>query len=552
MSDEQKPHSHGKHPDGVSTYPADAHDMATYGVAQAAMAKMQVPVFQHANNPHERLFVAGFDGTWNDAERDPQHLTNVGRIRNQIVETLKENPDAPIGVGYVKGVGTQSNFIERTLDGAFGYTYDKRLEEMYEKFTLQSKQWLEKDPQAQIRVADIGFSRGAEQAAGFARMVHERGIQDPDGRREVRGEDGRLHIEYTKPPLVAPGLTPQAVGLFDPVGTGEPRNHDRRLPPSVVTGFQLKAEDELRSAFKSTSIIDQGLTPDGRLLGVTVAGAHTNVGDGYHLNGLGIRSGNLMVDYLNSLSDTPYLQKRAEPSAPGMNVVHRSEEGFGGLMKIGASDQGDPRRTVETMAPRGVKGDRENAEPVDTALKASIEHRYMPITAPPPEKIAPLEARAEVKAEAKLDPTQLAHPDHLLHKQSTEAVRKLDEGMGRTSDANSERMAASLTVLAKHEGLHHIDHVVLNRGNDFVKAGETVFAVQGRLDDPAHLRPQMKTELAINTPIAESFKQLDALNLQQKPELAQQQNVQVARDNLTPQQSPQEPEMQKQSLIKSL
>lgn len=536
MSDEKKPHSHGRHPDGVSSYTADAHDMATYGVAQQAMAKMPVPIFQHAGNQRERIFIATFDGTWNDAIKDEDHLTNVGLIKQQIESSSNPN----VAGYYVKGVGTQDNFIERTFDGAFGYTYDKRLEEMYEKFTQQAAIWLEKDPQAQIRIAEIGFSRGAEQAAGFARMLHERGIQDPDGRREVRGEDGRMHVEYTKPPLVEPGLTPQAVGLFDPVGTGEPRNHDRRLPPSVVSGFQIVAEDELRGSFKSTSIIDQGMTPDGRFLGVTVAGAHTDVGGGYHLNGLGIRSGNLMVDYLNSLSDTPYLQKRAEPSDPAMNVVHRSEEGFGGAMKINASDRGDQRRTVETMAPRGVKGDRENAEPVDAALKASIDHRNMPITAPPAKKSPP--------DQTKLDPTQAGHPDHKLHQQSSDAVRKLDQSMGRNTDVNSDRMAASLTVLAKQEGIQRIDNVILSRGNDTVKAGENVIVVQGKLEDPSHTRAYMSTQQAVNTPVTESFKQLDTLNAQPRPELAQQKNLHATRDNVAASQQTQEQELQRQSI----
>ena len=39
---------------------------------------------------------------------------------------------------------------------------------------------------------------------------------------------------------------------------GAPRNHDRRLPPSVISGFQLTSEDERRGLFKSTSIIDMG------------------------------------------------------------------------------------------------------------------------------------------------------------------------------------------------------------------------------------------------------------------------------------------------------
>ncbi len=536
MSDEKKPHSHGRHPDGVSAYAADAHDMATYSVAQQSMAKMPVPVFQHAGNPHERIFIAAFDGTWNDAINDKDHLTNVGLIKQQI--EASSNPN--ISGNYVKGVGTQDNFIERTLDGVFGYTYDKRLDEMYEKFTQQAAIWLEKDPQAQIRIAEIGFSRGAEQAAGFARVVHERGIQDPDGRREVRGEDGRMHVEYTKPPLVAPGLTPQAVGLFDPVGTGEPRNHDRRLPPSVVSGFQIVAEDELRGSFKSTSIIDQGMTPDGRFLGVTVAGAHTDVGGGYHLNGLGIRSGNLMVDYLNSLSDSPYLTKTAEPSNPAMNVVHRSEERLLGLMRINAADQGDARRTVETMAPRGVKGDRENAEPVDATLKASMDHRNMPVTSPPPEKSS--------LDQTKLDPTQAAHPDHKLHRQSSDAVRKLDESMGRNSDVSSDRMAASLTVLAKQEGIERIDNVVLSRGNDIVKAGENVIVVQGKLEDPSHTRAYMSTQQAVNTPVSESFRQLETLNTQPRQELAQQQSLQATRDNVAVTQQLQEQEQQRQTI----
>jgi len=49
-----------------------------------------------------------------------------------------------------------------------------------------------------------GFSRGAEQAAGFARMLHERGIHDPLGMKVTRGNDGLIEqLEFTKPPLVA-------------------------------------------------------------------------------------------------------------------------------------------------------------------------------------------------------------------------------------------------------------------------------------------------------------------------------------------------------------
>ncbi|MGO4782137.1 DUF2235 domain-containing protein, partial [Lysobacter sp. 2RAB21] len=74
------------------------------------------------------------------------------------------------------------------------------------------------------------------------------------------------------------GQVPQAVGLFDPVGTGEPRNHDRRLPPTVMSAFQITAEDERRDQFKSTNILHDGFAEDRRFLNVTVGGAHSNIG----------------------------------------------------------------------------------------------------------------------------------------------------------------------------------------------------------------------------------------------------------------------------------
>ncbi|MEO6800193.1 MAG: DUF2235 domain-containing protein [Rhodanobacter sp.] len=176
----------------------------------------------------------------------------------------------------------------------------------------------------------MGFSRGSDQAAGLTRMVHQRGIQDPMGAVYTRDRHGQIkHVEYTVPALVAPGQVPQAVGLFDAVGTGEPmRDHDRRLPPSVISGFQIIATDERRVLFKSDRIIDPGMTPDGRFLGVEVAGAHSDIGGSYHRDGLSIRSDNLMTGYLNAMSERPFLKLQAVPDDPRLNVVHRSEDGM--------------------------------------------------------------------------------------------------------------------------------------------------------------------------------------------------------------------------------
>ncbi|HEX5307067.1 MAG TPA: DUF2235 domain-containing protein, partial [Dyella sp.] len=315
--------------DGVPHYPENKDRRGIYTQDREFLASFQVPVLNHADNPHEHLFVAAFDGTGNDAINDPQHQTNVAMIAHQI-EVANDTGDRRIAAGYIAGAGTQPNWIKRTLDGMDGYTAEERAETMYKQFIEQAYAWKKADPQAQISLADIGFSRGGDEAAIFARLVHERGIQDPRGATYTYTSDGLVkHAEYSKPPLVAPGQVAQAVALFDPVGTGnEVRNDDRRLPPSVISGFQLISIDEKRKPFKSDHIIDPGISADGRFAGVYVPGAHSDVGGSYHRDGLSLRAGNMVIDYLNRLSDEPFLNRNIEPDDPRLNVVHRSEEGL--------------------------------------------------------------------------------------------------------------------------------------------------------------------------------------------------------------------------------
>ncbi len=118
-----------------------------------------------------------------------------------------------------------------------------------------------------------------------------------------------------------------------------------------------------------------------------------------------------------------------------------------------------------------------------------------------------------------------------LHQQATAGVHRLDAAMGRAPDESSERMSASLANLARSHGLDRIDHVVLSAGNAQTPPGQNVFVVQGRLDDPAHLRAQMSTNLAVQTPVNESLQQLQKMDqqlaesrVQQDPALLQQES----------------------------
>ena len=90
------------------------------------------------------------------------------------------------------------------------------------------------------------------------------------------------------------------------------------------------------------------------------------------------------------------------------------------------------------------------------------------------------------------------NPDHALYEQARLAVHHLDAGMGRTSDLQSDQLAASLVVDAKREGLTAINEVRLSED------GSHAFAVQGPPDSPLRHIAHVQTAEAVNTPIDKS------------------------------------------------
>src|SRR3546814_677174 len=68
-------------PDGVDVDPADRHDQDSYPKAEQALTRQRVPILIHADNPHERLFIAALDGTGNSMSKDaPENWSAVARI----------------------------------------------------------------------------------------------------------------------------------------------------------------------------------------------------------------------------------------------------------------------------------------------------------------------------------------------------------------------------------------------------------------------------------------------------------------------------------------
>lgn len=107
-------------------------------------------------------------------------------------------------------------------------------------------------------------------------------------------------------------------------------------------------------------------------------------------------------------------------------------------------------------------------------------------------------------------PDDPGHPDHALLEQIRSGIRGLDDRAGRDYDDASERISRCLLAQCRcrEPSLERVDHVVL--GVD----GRNVFAVQGRLDDPAHDRAHVAVEQAMRTPVEQSDALLQASSQQ--------------------------------------
>ncbi|WP_363800476.1 DUF2235 domain-containing protein [Lysobacter firmicutimachus] len=426
-----------------------AEDLALYDAAREEMLGLRIPLFLQPDGVNERMFVAAFDGTGNDVAQQPDAPTNIAAIARQI----EVRDDPRIVVSYLAGPGTQSSARERVRDKLTGSTYGARIDEMYARFARQARAWIEEDPAAKIRLVTIGFSRGAVQAAGFAVLVGERGVTARNGQQ-----------------LRKPADVPQAIGLFDPVAAGTPQKNDRRLPDTVVSGFQLQSRDEERIDFPLNPILPPGLTENGRFLSVVLPGSHSDVGGGYAGGGLEAQAGDLMIDYLNGLSAVPFLARRSVPLDDASNRPHQEElvPGSGDWRRTKGNRQldggrdknlappdmyrdgsltwwGKPRmqdrRYVYNTGAWPLEGERRN----DT--KAGLQYRFIdPFRGPP--TVAPRRRRGNAV-------------DLLLQSMQKAATLRDENGLVNLFDGERVRLAAFAAWVAASAGMTRIDRMRL-------------------------------------------------------------------------------------------
>lgn len=333
--------------------------------ATAKISAMRVPKL-HGNNRHEHLFYALFDGT--NQTRGPEQNARAGKVRTAVgyfADAIEQaGRGQGIAVGYQAGVGTEGHALDRLRGLVAGSGALDKIERQYESLCLQVAEWRKHDPQAQVRVIGMGFSRGGDQAAAFLRMVHERGIVQPG----------------STTPLLAPGKVAQAAILLDPVASGELEKTDRRLPPSTLFGVQVVSRDERRFGFESNPVLADGPSSDGRFLSVTVPGGHGDTAHGYAKDAASVRIENSLIDVVNGFSGKRIIEKIPQSKDPYLKL-HDTQwpvpTSIGELM--GDADPG-ARRARMSLAP-AKKCEAEAAacyrpDPVDTSLQKQF--RYYP------------------------------------------------------------------------------------------------------------------------------------------------------------------------------
>lgn len=122
------------------------------------------------------------------------------------------------------------------------------------------------------------------------------------------------------------------------------------------------------------------------------------------------------------------------------------------------------------------------------------------------------------------------NPDHALYEQIRAGVAALDAEHGRSFDETSERLSASLLVLAKDNGLTGVDHVWLSSETARLPAGHTVFLIQGDTSRFPFPMACMRTEQAVQTPVETSMQQYAQMSQRALQEGRDRQLEQSSRD----------------------
>lgn len=488
--------------------PASAEDLRLQQSLREQMAQLSVPLLQNRSNSHEFLFYAFLDGTGQDLNNPKLgEPTTIGLAFKQVEQRANE-PESRIGTHYSRGIGTQQNALGRALDGAFAYSWDDGIKEAYRALADQAQQWKQADPEAQIRLVSAGYSRGAVQVAGLARLVDAYGIANPASLEFGKDTNGNITVMSKLPALVAPGQAVQATLHLDPVATHMPANFDARLPPSVISRVSILAADERRELFPHQTINDPGITADRLAINVTAPGGHSNVGGGNKEPGMEILTGNAAFDYLNRLSDTPLFEKRPVPTDLSSITVYQAG---GATAVFGLKLDNDGQRNLrDELANCKIVDPCRDSEPVDQKLASQFEYRSIPFDAVEQAQLQALVQQAMHRDMVRTEPPRPSldspqHPSHssLLRIREGVQIAERSGQISFTSDTEREQFSRSaLASMKDSRDISRVDTVVIGtKGYAFLVENGSNAHDQRRV--PFDIEQAKHTPLAISDQILE-------------------------------------------------
>jgi hypothetical protein len=163
----------------------------------------------------------------------------------------------------------------------------------------------------------------------------------------------------------------------------------------------------------------------------------------------------------------------------------------------------------------------------DDELKKTVDTFDATDTKPGQAQRQTLDHTPELKARAEqaIAPTGA---DRALHDKVRSGVAQAEQALGKDWDDTSERLTASLTLLARQSGFSERDQlsVGFNRPTAALQGGELAFVYRDGATaspDPYAKRAHMTTSEAIARPAQETYQQLQAYTAQQQATQAQTQ-----------------------------
>jgi len=269
------------------------------------------------------------DGTWNeptqvDEKTKRRKPTNVLKVARTILPS--DENGVPQIVYYHKGVGTKGG-IDKWTGGAFGHGVARNVRSIYRFIVFNYT------PGDELYF--FGFSRGAftvRTLAGFMKAV---GLLEKDDEfytpelyklyessASKNDEAWRHAFRNIRDHRPCPPI--RFIGVWDTVGAlgapgilgqvlnrGKYKYHDIELNKNILSACQALAIDERRKPFRP-NIWTRPEGWDGSLDQAWFPGVHTNIGGGYHPDGVANESLHWIVEKAETLGlafDRPFLSK---------------------------------------------------------------------------------------------------------------------------------------------------------------------------------------------------------------------------------------------------